>query len=81
MKLFFLQVLYPLNGIWFCLGCCIVLLLPSILLSFKLATLYRKLDSFDESPYEYADPIYDAYGPSDYHDYSDRPRDVLIQVC
>ena len=75
------QVLYPINGVWFCLGFCIFILLPSIILSFKLVTLYRKLDSYDESPYEYADPIYDAYRPSDYHDFGDQPREMLIQVC
>ncbi|KAK2167163.1 hypothetical protein NP493_1287g01006 [Ridgeia piscesae] len=74
-----IKVLYPINGVWFCLGFCIFILLPSIILSFKLVTLYRKLDSYDESPYEYADPIYDAYRPSDYHDFGDQPREMLIQ--
>lgn len=36
------EALWPINGLWFCLGWCLFFLIPGIILSFKLTTLYRK---------------------------------------
>lgn len=35
------QILYPLNGYWFGLGCCIFFLIPNIFLSVKLAAVFK----------------------------------------
>lgn len=37
-----IEMLYPLNGYWFALAWCILFFIPSIIIAFKLATLYRK---------------------------------------
>lgn len=42
------------NTFWFGLGCCSILLLPSIIFSVKLAKYYRRMDTedvFEDSPY------------------------------
>ncbi|XP_014665650.1 PREDICTED: prominin-1-A-like isoform X2 [Priapulus caudatus] len=40
------ETLYPLNGFWAGLGICMIMVIPSIILSVKLAGLYRKTQSY-----------------------------------
>ena len=35
------RAVYPINAFWFCLGWCVFFLVPSVIISYKLMTLYR----------------------------------------
>ncbi|XP_073996108.1 prominin-like protein isoform X2 [Rhodnius prolixus] len=58
------NILDPYNGFWLSVGCVVLLFLPSIILSVKLATLYQKSDPYPGALVE-AEYLYDAYGERD----------------
>lgn len=57
------KILLPLNGFWFTLLASLVLFIPMLLVSIKLANLYQKYKSY--GPYVEAEYLYDAYGDRD----------------
>lgn len=54
------EVLYPYNGFWFTTGFCLLLFIPAIFLSVKLASLYQKPKSYP-GPLMDTEYLYDAY--------------------
>ncbi|XP_077293915.1 prominin-1-A-like [Arctopsyche grandis] len=58
------RILLPFNGFWFAAGCCIILFIPLIILSVKLATLYQKSDPYP-GPLVESEYLYDAYADRD----------------
>ncbi|KAJ9580215.1 hypothetical protein L9F63_004158, partial [Diploptera punctata] len=58
------QILDPFNGFWASIGWCLVLFIPAIILSVKLAALYQKSDPYP-GPLVESEYLYDAYGDRD----------------
>ncbi|XP_034243282.1 prominin-like protein isoform X2 [Thrips palmi] len=58
------EILNPFNGFWASVGWCLLLFIPSIILSVKLATLYQKSDPYP-GPLVEAEYMYDAYADRD----------------
>lgn len=58
------EILNPFNGFWASVGWCLLLFIPSIILSVKLATLYQKSDPYP-GPLVEAEYMYDAYADHD----------------
>ncbi|XP_021919956.1 prominin-like protein isoform X4 [Zootermopsis nevadensis] len=58
------EILDPFNGFWASVGWCLVLLIPVIILSVKLAALYQKSDPYP-APLAESEYLYDAYGDRD----------------
>ncbi|CAH0563886.1 unnamed protein product [Brassicogethes aeneus] len=57
------RILMPLNGYWFNLFCCLLLYIPTIIISTKLAVIYQKRKS--NGVYVEAEYLYDAYSDRD----------------
>ncbi|XP_044733523.1 prominin-like protein [Chrysoperla carnea] len=58
------KIVQPLNAFWVSLGWCILLFIPTLVLSVKLATLYQKSDPYP-GPLVEAEYMYDAYADRD----------------
>lgn len=58
------EILSPFNGFWASVGWCLLLFIPTIILSVKLATLYQKSDPYP-GPLVEAEYMYDAYADRD----------------
>lgn len=58
------KILLPWNGFWFSLMWCLLLFIPTIILSVKLATLYQKYEPYP-GPLVEAEYLYDAYADRD----------------
>ncbi|XP_063234442.1 prominin-1-A isoform X3 [Bacillus rossius redtenbacheri] len=58
------EALDPLNGFWASIGWSLLLFIPAIILSVKLATLYKKSDPYP-GPLVESDYLYDAYADRD----------------
>ncbi|KAK5641503.1 hypothetical protein RI129_010050 [Pyrocoelia pectoralis] len=58
------KILLPWNGFWFSLMWCLLLFIPTIIFSTKLATLYQKYEPYP-GPLVEAEYLYDAYADRD----------------
>lgn len=58
------KILLPWNGFWFSLMWCLLLFIPTIIFSVKLATLYQKYEPYP-GPLVEAEYLYDAYADRD----------------
>ncbi|XP_067005826.2 prominin-1-A isoform X3 [Anabrus simplex] len=58
------DILDPFNGFWASIGWCLVLFIPAIILSVKLASLYRKSESYHAAIPD-TEYLYDAYADRD----------------
>ena len=75
------KALYPINAYWFCLGMVLIFMLPAILCTFKLITLYRKTKPYQAFEENEADLYMSAYQESpDYRAYvgKDQHSDMLL---
>uniref|UniRef100_A0A8D8QGB3 Prominin-like protein n=1 Tax=Cacopsylla melanoneura TaxID=428564 RepID=A0A8D8QGB3_9HEMI len=59
------KILSPYNGFWFAAGCVLLLFIPAIFISVRLASLYQKLEPYPGPEEEYLYDAYAASGPRD----------------
>ncbi|XP_055382529.1 prominin-like protein isoform X2 [Condylostylus longicornis] len=58
------KIVDPLNGFWAGLGWCVMLFLPTLVISIKLSSLYQKSDPYP-GPLVESEYLYDAYSERD----------------